>query len=99
MAQLADSLLLMLGRGVATSVQLQREFGVSQSTLSRALTTLGSQLVRIGRGRSTRYGLRHDIPPIGSAWPIFGIDTNGSASLLGRLHALARDQYWFDAAD
>jgi hypothetical protein len=92
-----DSLLLVLGRGVATSSELQREFGVSQPTLSRALPALGDKIVRIGKGRSTRYGLRRELPQIGSSWPIFSVSTTGSATLLGRLNALARDQYWFDA--
>jgi hypothetical protein len=37
------------------------------------------------------------LPQIGSSWPIFSVSTAGSATLLGRLNALARDQYWFDA--
>ncbi|HKT72044.1 MAG TPA: type II toxin-antitoxin system HipA family toxin YjjJ [Steroidobacteraceae bacterium] len=92
-----DSLLHVLGRGVATSSELQREFEVSQPTLSRALSDLGDRIVRIGKARSTRYGLRRELPQIGSSWPIFSVSTTGSPTLLGRLNALARDQYWFDA--
>lgn len=97
MHSIADSLPQLLARGVATSAELQRELGVSQPTLSRALSGLGEKVIRIGQGRSTRYGLRREVPPIGSSWPIFVINNGGSASLLGRLHALARDQYWFAA--
>jgi hypothetical protein len=97
MPPLPDSLLVVLGRGVATSSDLQRELGVSQPTLSRAFHALGDKIVRIGKGRSTRYGLRRELPQIGSSWPVFVVNEAGSANLLGRLHALARDQYWFDA--
>lgn len=97
MAQLSDSLLLVLGRGAATSSELQRELGVSQPTLSRAFPALGDKIVRIGKGRNTRYGLRRELPQVGSSWPIFSVNAAGSATLLGRLHALARDQYWFGA--
>jgi hypothetical protein len=31
------------------------------------------------------------------SWPMFRIDTAGEPQLLGRLHALERDRYWFDA--
>jgi hypothetical protein len=95
--QLTDSVLAILGRGVATSLELQRELGISQPTLSRAFSELGDRIVRIGKGRSSRYGVRRDLPQIGSSWPIFSIGEDGRASVLGRLHALARDQYWFNA--
>jgi hypothetical protein len=94
---LPDSLLPVLARGVATAPDLQRELAVSQPTLSRALSALGDRIVRIGKGKRSRYGLRRELPQIGSAWPVFCVNDAGSASLLGRLHALAREQYWFDA--
>jgi hypothetical protein len=92
-----DSLLHVLERGVATSSELQRELEVSQPTLSRALSALGDKIVRIGKARSTRYALRREFPQIGLSWPIFSVSTTGSPNLLGRLNALARDQYWFEA--
>lgn len=97
MPSLVDSILSVLARGVATSAELQRELGVSQPTLSRAFTELGDKVVRIGKGRSSRYGLRRELPQIGSSWPIFSISESGTPSLLGKLHAMARDQYWFSA--
>jgi len=30
------------------------------------------------------------------SWPLFQIDLAGEPKLLGRLHRLAQDQYWFD---
>lgn len=84
-------------RGAATSAELQRALGVGQATLSRSIASLGDQIVRLGAGRNTRYALQRTLPNIGSSWPLVRIDAEGKPILLGHLHALARDQYWFDA--
>jgi hypothetical protein len=97
MADPGDIVKAILARGVATGAELQRELKVSQPTLSRVITRLGEQIVRIGSNRNARYALRRELPQIGSSWPVFAINEEGQASLLGRLHALARDQYWFAA--
>ena len=97
MASPTESVLASLSRnGAATSASLQRELGVSQSTLSRAIGTVSDRVLQIGAGRSTRYGLRRELPGIGSNWPLFLVNERGEPRLLGRLSALARDQYWFD---
>jgi hypothetical protein len=98
MASLSDQMETRLSRGVATGLELQRELQVSQPTFSRAVRACGQRLVRIGAGRSARYGLRREIPTIGSSWPAFVMDDGGSIRPCGELVALARDQYWFDAA-
>jgi hypothetical protein len=97
MADPADLVKAHLAHGFATGAELQRELKMSQPTLSRVIARLGEQIVRIGSGRSTRYALRRELPHIGSSWPIFVISEAGQASLLGRLHALSRHQYWFAA--
>jgi hypothetical protein len=98
MAGLEDRITTLLSRnGATTSAALQRELGVGQATVSRAITALGDHIVRIGSGRSTRYALRRELPGIGYSWPLFRIGADGAPVLLGRLHALSRDQYWFDA--
>jgi len=93
-----DSVQTFLARGVTTSAQLQREFEVSQPTLSRTIRQLGVRVVRIGGGRSARYGLRRDMPGIGSSWPVFVVDHEGTLAPCGELFALAQEQYWFEAA-
>jgi hypothetical protein len=99
MADLPSALVASLNRnGVSTSAALQRELGAGQATLSRAFAALGDRIVRIGAGRNTRYGLRREIPQIGSSWPLLLIDNAGTPRLLGRLHALAHDQYWLDSS-
>jgi hypothetical protein len=93
-----DTVETLLSLGVTTRAELQGELGVSQPTLSRAIRQLGERVVRVGRGRSARYGLRRELPNIGSSWPVFVIDSKGAPTLHGQLTALARDQYWLDAA-
>jgi HipA-like C-terminal domain len=97
MADQADVVKALLARGIATGAELQGELKVSQPTLSRVIRRLGEQIVRIGSTKNARYALRRELPQIGSSWPIFQINEEGQASPLGRLHALARDQYWFAA--
>jgi hypothetical protein len=98
MASPVESVTALLSRnGAATGASLQSMLSVSQATLSRAITKLGDRVVRIGGSRNTRYGLRRELPGIGSNWPLFQISARGEPTLVGRLHALARDQYWLDA--
>ncbi len=97
MAPSSDTVETLLSLGVATRAELQGGLGVSQPTLSRVIRQLGARVIRVGGGRSARYGLRRELPNIGSAWPVFAIDANGAPSVYGRLTALARDQYWLDA--
>ena len=93
-----DSIQGLLSRGVTTSARLQRELEVSQPTLSRTIRQLGDRVVRIGGGRSARYGLRRAMPGVGSSWPVFVVDHEGTLAPCGELFALAREQYWFEAA-
>jgi len=90
-----DALLAELRRrGVLTRRELQTVLGVSQPTLSRALSELGSnRIVQIGRARATRYGLRRDVRGMGSEWPLYQMLSDGNVALTGQLHALAGGQW------
>src|SRR4051812_32690899 len=93
-----DAVIAFLRRhGVSSSAALQRAVNTGQVTLSRVLASLGDQVIRIGAGRSTKYAARRDLAQIGSTLPMFRIDSEGEPKVLGHLHALASDQYWFDA--
>ena len=94
-----DTIEAVLLRGVASRAELQRELGVSQPTLSRAIQQLGERVVRVSSGRSARYALRRALPQIGSSWPVFVIDQRGAPAPYGQLTSLARDQYWLDSPD
>jgi hypothetical protein len=95
----ADLLLARLRSGNTSSAELEQASGRSQSWVSAALRDLTSRgrAVRIGSRRGARYGLRREIPSIGSAWPLYQIGQDGEPVELGMLHALAADEYYLEA--
>ncbi len=79
-------------RGLATSAELQQLTGKSQPTVSRALRGLGSQLVTLSRGKSTRYGLPRAIrgqPPQQTLW---WTDPQGHTTRWGTLTLLVGER-------
>jgi len=97
-ADLADPVLLRLSTGIASAAELEQRLGLSQSTVSRALRGLQSQerIVRVGSTRGARYGLRRAIAGIGSVWPLRRVNRAGATIELGRLYALAADEYYLE---
>lgn len=79
-------------RGLATSVELQQLSGKSQPTVSRALRGLSNQLVTLGQGKRTRYGLPQPIRGLPSQQPLWWTDTQGRISRFGTLTLLAGDR-------
>jgi len=50
------------------------------------------QVVRLlGRTRGARYGLARNVGTVGSAWPLYAIDTHGAPLELGTLYSIAPD--------
>jgi hypothetical protein len=84
---------------LASSAELERALGASQSSMSATLRRLVKEgrVVRIGTTKGARYGLRREIEGIGSAWPIYQITRVGSIETLGMLYALGADQYYVEA--
>jgi hypothetical protein len=93
-------LLARLGRGVAASADLEAALDLSQTAVSRLLRELigEGRVIRLGTTRGARYGLLRPISNIGSQWELRRIDTSGNVQLMGQLHALAADEYWFSPA-
>ena len=54
----ADAICLHLAQGPVGPRQLLEQMGVSQPTLSRAISSMGSEVLRIGAARSIQYALR-----------------------------------------
>lgn len=69
---------------------------MSPPTLMRAVRAAGPIVVRIGRGRATRYGLRQAWPYLDtSRFPLFRITDRGTAEPAGELVTLvARQTVW-----
>jgi hypothetical protein len=101
MRDLRDTLKTELRRrGILSAHDLTAALRVSQPTVSRLISGLGSQCVlRIGGGRSTRYALRRSIGNLGETWPLYQILADGNATLVGRLHALEAGQWYLEQQD
>lgn len=80
----AETIRSRLYSGPLSARQLVEMIGVSQPTVSRALTSLGEEAVRIGAGRSIQYALRdrgRGLPDI----PVYRVDAAGRLRRLGVL--------------
>jgi hypothetical protein len=84
-----------LRRGASSAAELMQALGVSQTTVSRALRDLERRhdVLRMGSTRGARYALYRRVAAIGSQWPIYRIDEEGTPHELGTLNAIYRDSY------
>lgn len=79
--------------GVLDAGTLRERLGVSPPTMMRLLRAEGQTVVRIGRTRATRYGLRRLWPTLtDTRFPLFRIDRAGNAHTVGELLTLAARQ-------
>jgi hypothetical protein len=87
--------------GVGTSTELQTRLGLSQPTVSRALSALVKQgrLLKVGAARSQQYLLPSQIEGVGSQIGIVRIDTQGRVSPFARMVALPGGRFWVNEAD
>lgn len=85
-----------LSRGVLRAADLRERLGVSPATLMRLVRNVGSDVVRIGRGRATQYALRQPWPTLDSSrFPLFRVTDTGAAVPAGDLMTLAaRQSVW-----
>lgn len=81
--------------GARSNAEIGQAIGASQPTVSRALAALGDRVLRLGRGRASRYALLREIARAGHAWPLYRVDAQGRAEQLGTLSALFRDGFHF----
>lgn len=94
-----NAVLAELDRGVLHAADLRDRLRVSPATLMRAVRKAGPDILRIGRGRATRYGLRQSWPNVdGSRLPLFRITETGTARSAGELVTLVAHQtVWLPA--
>ena len=83
---------MQLRRGPAPPRELMTALGVSQPTLSRALKTLGPDLVPFGAARSIQYTLR-DLARAELQAPVFRVSAEGQLAELGTLVPVCRDGF------
>ena len=85
-----------LERGVLPTAKLRERLRVSAPTLMRMVRGAGADILRIGRGRATQYGLRQTWPNLETTrFPLFRISESGTALSAGELVTLsARQTAW-----
>ena len=82
-----------LNRGALSAADLRQRLDVSPATLMRMVREAEPEIVRIGRGRATQYGLREIWPNLDSSrFPMFRISESGRAVSAGELITLAFHQ-------
>ena len=103
LSEIAERVLHVLHQvgGVGTSTELQTRLGLSQPTVSRALSALVKQgrLLKVGAARSQQYLLPRQIEGVGSQIGIVRIDTQGRVSPFARMVALPGGRFWVNEAD
>lgn len=92
MAAHIDRLRLLLAQGPAGARQLIEKLEVSQPTLSRAITAMGSEVLRLGAGRSIQYALRDSARGLGEV-PVYRVTVDGRLRHLGGLVPVRPDGF------
>src|SRR3984893_10386305 len=97
---MASDIISELNRGLLPAADLRERLGVSPATLMRMVREAGREILRIGRGRATQYGLRQVWPNLESSrFPLFRISESGTAvSAGGRLTLTAHESAWMPMA-
>jgi hypothetical protein len=93
-----DRLLSFLATGIYSAPEIQQRFHYSQPTVSRFLAQLNDKIIIIGNARSRRYTKMRDVRGLGGDFPIYNIDADGNAHLIGNLIAVAHDQFLWKTA-
>jgi hypothetical protein len=92
MSRHSDPIRLLLAQGPMAARQLVEKTGISQPTVSRALSALGDEIVRIGSASSIRYALRDTSRGFASA-PVFRVSEAGQIREIGALIPVGPDGF------
>ena len=87
-----DRIRTVLSRGPASARQLVENIGVSQPTVSRAIASLGDQIVRMGSARGIQYALRDVFRGLGE-FPVYRVSADGKIKTLGVLVPVRPDGF------
>ncbi|MBX9637759.1 MAG: type II toxin-antitoxin system HipA family toxin YjjJ [Nitrosomonas sp.] len=80
----AETIRMRLFGGPLSARQISEIIGVSQPTISRALTELGDEIVRVGAARSIQYTLRDAMRGLPD-FSVYRVDADGRIRQLGML--------------
>lgn len=98
MTDRSETIRQLLRQGPTSVRQITDIMGISQPTISRAMKTLGDEVVRIGTGPSIHYVLRDAFRGFSSA-PIYRITEEGQVKPLGRLIPVYPDGFVMEQTD
>jgi hypothetical protein len=87
----------LLADRVMTARELTRELGISQPTLSRLINSMQNDIVVMGKGRATCYGLPKKPGAEHNRLPVYSIDAKGDVHPYGQLTPLQGGQYWWQS--
>lgn len=86
----------VLSRGPRTAGELVATLKISPATLSRAVAAQ-SQVVRMGRARATRYGLREAICGLpAQSFPVSQVNPDGEVHAVGELTPIVGGDFWYE---
>jgi len=94
-----ERLLAFLATGIYSSPEIQQRFGFSQPVISRLLAQLGDRVLVIGKARARRYSRLRDLRGLGGNFPVYAIDGEGNARLLGTLSSVAQTDFLWQPVD
>ena len=80
-----DAIRLLLATGPQTASQLIENMGISQPTLSRSISRLGDEVVRVGAARSIQYTLRDTASGVTDI-AVYRVNAEGQINTLGTLN-------------
>lgn len=92
MPQHADAIRIRLFGGPQSARELALSLGISQPTVSRALSELGDEVVRIGAARSIQYALRDPLRALPDI-RVYRVTAEGRIQALGTLVPIRPDGF------
>jgi len=98
MADHTDQVRLQLIQGIKNARQLIENIGISQPTLSRAISGMGDEIIRLGAARSIQYALRDGRRGLGNV-PVYRVAADGKIKNLGMLSPVCPDGFVMLQAD
>jgi hypothetical protein len=93
-----NALRILLASGPQSAQQLIEKMGISQPTLSRALSRLGDEVVRLGAARSMQYTLRDTVRGVADI-PVYRVNAEGQIRGFGTLVSVRPQGFVMRQAD
>lgn len=89
---------LLSGYGALPAATVRARLGVSPATLSRLVAAEGRDVLRLGKGRATRYALARALPGLPPRVPVYRIDERAEVSKAGELVPLVGGATWVESS-